>query len=200
MTTHLKNTPFQRINLNWLKMFSGAIYYAISSDGYFSLAQSGCPVVFLDFRLFPVGFLPSSTFSGGFFPWLSPNYGCYFWKPPWPSLYLNLLKFSFEGIFYKSSPMGDNLRQKMQKITLGVDDEPVALPPSMCIQAAESNRFSLVVVPLNPRKQNLRAMIGQLPRVWGVDNSVVGRIIAPNKVQFIFQSEEALLMVTRRAP
>ncbi|KAG5375895.1 hypothetical protein IGI04_040491 [Brassica rapa subsp. trilocularis] len=77
-------------------MFSGAIYHAISSDGYFSLAQSGCPVVFLDFRLFPVGFLPSSTFSGGFFPWLSPNYGCYFWKPPWPSLYLNLLKFSFE--------------------------------------------------------------------------------------------------------
>lgn len=95
--------------------------------------------------------------------------------------------------------MGDNLRLKMQNINLGAEDEPVALPPELCVQAAAVNRFSLVVVPLNPRKQNLRAMISQLPRLSGVDHAV-GRIIAVNCIQFVFQSEESTMMVLRRAP
>ncbi|RID79870.1 hypothetical protein BRARA_A02574 [Brassica rapa] len=95
--------------------------------------------------------------------------------------------------------MGDNLRLKMQNINLGAEDEPVAMPPAMCVQAAAVNRFSLVVVPLNLRKQNLRAMISQLPRLWGIENAV-GRIIAANRIQFVFPSEESMLMVTRRAP
>ncbi|CAN6860207.1 unnamed protein product [Brassica oleracea] len=74
--------------------------------------------------------------------------------------------------------MGDNLRLKMQNINLGAEDEPVALPPE---------------------KQNLRAMISQLPRLWGVDHAV-GRIIAVNCIQFVFQSEESTMMVLRRAP
>lgn len=87
----------------------------------------------------------------------------------------------------------------MQNISLGIEDEPVALTPSVGVQVATINRFSLVVVPINPRKQNHRAMINQFPRVWGVD-SVVGCIIAANHIQFIFQSEEAMLSVLRRSP
>jgi len=62
--------------------------------------------------------------------------------------------------------MSDKLRKSVQDLTLGIDDEPVALTPEFCSQAAHVNRFSLVVTTVNPRKQNLRALIGQMPRVW----------------------------------
>jgi len=64
--------------------------------------------------------------------------------------------------------MSDKLRKSVQDLTLGIDDEPVALTPEFCSQAAHVNRFSLVVTTVNPRKQNLRALIGQMPRVWGL--------------------------------
>lgn len=96
--------------------------------------------------------------------------------------------------------MSDNLRKKMQNINLGINDEPVSLPPEVCVQAAATNQFSVVVVLLNPKKQNLRVMVTQLPRLWGFKNSIFGRIIGPNKLQFRFQSEQTLNLVLRRSP
>jgi len=83
---------------------------------------------------------------------------------------------------------------------LGIDDEPVALTPKFCSQAAYVNRFSVVVTTVNPRKQNLRALIGQMSRVWGFPDSCVGRILERGRVQFKFQTEEAMNLVLRRGP
>ncbi|KAG7567190.1 hypothetical protein ISN45_Aa04g000830 [Arabidopsis thaliana x Arabidopsis arenosa] len=96
--------------------------------------------------------------------------------------------------------MSDRLRKSVQDLDLGADDEPVSLPPGLCAQAANINRFSLVVSTVNPRKQNLRALIGQMPRVWGFPDTCVGRILERGKVQFKFQSEEAMELVLRRGP
>ncbi|CAE6009591.1 unnamed protein product [Arabidopsis arenosa] len=88
--------------------------------------------------------------------------------------------------------MSDYLRKSIQDLDLGIDETPVSLPPEFCARAAIANRFSLVVTTVNPRKQNLRALIGQMPRVWGFADSCVGRILGQGRVQFVFQSEEAL--------
>jgi len=96
--------------------------------------------------------------------------------------------------------MSDRLRKSVQDLTLGIDDEPVALTPEFCSRAAHVNRFSVVVTTVNPRKQNLRALIGQMPRVWGFPDSCVGRILDKGKVQFKFQTEEAMNLVLRRGP
>ncbi|CAE5960416.1 unnamed protein product [Arabidopsis arenosa] len=88
--------------------------------------------------------------------------------------------------------MSDRLRKSVQDLSLGIDDEPVSLSVEFCSQAALVNRFSLVVTTVNPRKQNLRALIGQMPKVWGFPNSCVGRILDKWRVQFKFQSEEAM--------
>lgn len=61
-------------------------------------------------------------------------------------------------------------------------------------------RFALIGKPLNPRKQNIRALISAFPRLWGVADDVVGRVLNHNQFQFLFRSEESLLSVLRRGP
>lgn len=43
-------------------------------------------------------------------------------------------------------------------------------------------------------------MLSALPRLWGVGDEVVRKILENKKLQFIFQSEEAMLSVIRRGP
>ncbi|KAG2312871.1 hypothetical protein Bca52824_024428 [Brassica carinata] len=62
----------------------------------------------------------------------------------------------------------------MQEIDLGVHEAPIALPAAICAQA--------------------------MPRLWGLADEVVGRIVEPTKFQFVFRSEEALNLVLRRGP
>ncbi|KAG7648571.1 Zinc knuckle CX2CX4HX4C [Arabidopsis thaliana x Arabidopsis arenosa] len=131
----------------------------------------------------------------------------YQFKPPWQRLYIIFLSSLLVPQSQSTSPqtnssviMSDKLRKSVQDLTLGIDDEPVALTPEFCSQAAHVNRFSLVVTTVNPRKQNLRALIGQIPTVWGFPDSCVGRILDRGKVQFKFQTEEAMNLVLRRGP
>ncbi|KAG2314617.1 hypothetical protein Bca52824_017739 [Brassica carinata] len=88
----------------------------------------------------------------------------------------------------------------MQEIDLGVHEAPIALPAAICAQAVQANCFSIVGVLVNPQKQNMRALIGQMPRLWELSDEVVGRIVEPRKFQFVFRSEEALNLVLRRGP
>jgi len=54
-----------------------------------------------------------------------------------------------------------------------------------------TNRLSLIGRPLNPRVQNLNAVIAALPRVWGLTTRVHGRILdAP---MFNFYSKMKLI-------
>lgn len=96
--------------------------------------------------------------------------------------------------------MADKLRRQMQEIALGIEEEVINLPYELCEEAFSETRFSLVVKPVNPKKQNLRAMLGTLPRLWGVGDEVTGRILENKKIQFLFQSEESMTFFLRRGP
>lgn len=73
--------------------------------------------------------------------------------------------------------MADNIRRSLQDINLGVDDEPFVLPADIVRQAEEENSFILIGRPVMPRKQNLSAIVGNMPRNWGFEGLVRGRII-----------------------
>ncbi|KAL1198548.1 hypothetical protein V5N11_021626 [Cardamine amara subsp. amara] len=93
--------------------------------------------------------------------------------------------------------MSDNTRKRMQDIMLRANDAPIVLPNPVCVQAARSNWFFIVGTLENPRKHNLRAIIGNLPRAWGMEDTVVGRMLHARKFQFVFQTEEALNLVLK---
>ncbi|XP_019093318.1 PREDICTED: uncharacterized protein LOC109129511 [Camelina sativa] len=72
------------------------------------------------------------------------------------------------------------------------------VPVNLCQEATMVSQFSLLVRPANSRRQNLRAMIRFFPRLWGMDNSVIGRVVEHGRSQFMFPSYEALQLVYRR--
>ncbi|KAJ4912230.1 Uncharacterized protein Rs2_06851 [Raphanus sativus] len=96
--------------------------------------------------------------------------------------------------------MADGIRRAMQDIDLGASDAPVMMPTEMIRQAEEENRFIIVGRPVMPRKQNLRAIVATMPRSWGFEGIVRGRLIEGRRFQFVFPSEEALETVLRRGP
>ncbi|KAL1218539.1 hypothetical protein V5N11_001703 [Cardamine amara subsp. amara] len=96
--------------------------------------------------------------------------------------------------------MSDHIRKRMQDITLRANDTPIVLPKSVCVQAARANRFSIIGTVVNPRKQNMRTPIGNLPRIWGMEDSVIGRMVDARKFQFVFQNKESLNLVLKRGP
>ena len=94
--------------------------------------------------------------------------------------------------------MTDNIRRQLQEIALGIEEEAINLPIELCEEAISETQFSLIVKPVNPRKQNLRALLNALPRLWGVGDEVSGRILENMKIQFLFRSEESMGSVLRR--
>ncbi|KAL0701381.1 hypothetical protein Bca4012_057503 [Brassica carinata] len=96
--------------------------------------------------------------------------------------------------------MADNLRRAIQDLTLGIEDEPVALSIDDCAEARRATQFSLMGRPTILRKQNLRAMMTSLPKMWGLSGVISGRIVEKKKFQFVFPSEELLQSVLSRGP
>ncbi|RID71455.1 hypothetical protein BRARA_C03394 [Brassica rapa] len=96
--------------------------------------------------------------------------------------------------------MSEGLRRSIQDINLGCNDAPFVLPREVVRQAEEENRFIIIGRPVMPRRQNLRAIVASMPRIWGLEGIVRGRIIEGRRFQFVFPSEEALEMVMRRGP
>ncbi|XP_048615511.1 uncharacterized protein LOC125588280 [Brassica napus] len=96
--------------------------------------------------------------------------------------------------------MADNLRRAIQDLTLGVEDEPVPLSATVCNEARRVNQFSLVGRPTIQRKQNIRALMTSLPRMWGLSGIISGRLVERRKFQFVFPSEELLQSVLNRGP
>lgn len=62
------------------------------------------------------------------------------------------------------SLMADNLRRALQDINFGANDDLVSLPIEVCDGAVRVNKFSLMGMPLIPRKQNLKRIAAPLPR------------------------------------
>ena len=96
--------------------------------------------------------------------------------------------------------MADELWDEMQHLELGREDPPLFIPHTTYATARSRNRLSLIARPLNPRSQNLNAVIAALPRAGRLTSRVHGRVINETYVQFIFQSEIDLLSVLRREP
>lgn len=144
----------------------------------------------VDASFSPLAIVPDGFFVDYFFKFQ-------FWKPPWPSIYIHSLFFICR---YPYQIMTERMMNRLQNLTLGITDEPITLPAEVCDEAASSTPFSIVAMRLNPRKQNLRALALQLPRLWGVADSVNGRVIGPDKVQFRFPSEETMNLILRRSP
>lgn len=82
--------------------------------------------------------------------------------------------------------MADNIRRQLQEIALGIEDATINLPVDLCEEAINETRFSMILKPVNPRKQNLRAMLSALPRLWGVSEEVTSQILENRKIQFLF--------------
>jgi len=150
---------------------------------------SAFPTIGIRFFLwnFDGGYSLPNSYNGSFHS-PSNSESNYPHKPPWFQLYKSSNSISLLSLSNFNSPrslppqnMSDRLRKSVQDLNLGIDDEPVALTPEFCSQAAYVNRFSVVVTTVNPRKQNLRALIGQMPRVWGFPDSCVGRILERGK-------------------
>lgn len=96
--------------------------------------------------------------------------------------------------------MVDGICRVMQDIDLGVNDEPFVRPQAVIQQAAEENHFILVGQPVMPRRQNLCVIIAAMPRTWGLEGNVRGRITEGRIFQFVFPSEEATETVICRGP
>ena len=73
--------------------------------------------------------------------------------------------------------MDDNIRRALQDINLCADDVPFVLPPAVVRQAEEESRFILIGRLVMPHKQNLRAIVTSMPRNWGFQSLVRGRVI-----------------------
>ena len=96
--------------------------------------------------------------------------------------------------------MADELWDEIQNLELGQEDPALFIPQEAYAMVEATNRLSLIGRPLNPRVQNLNAVIAALPRVWGLTTCVHGRILDATYVQFLFQNEVDLLSVHRREP
>ncbi|CAA7016989.1 unnamed protein product [Microthlaspi erraticum] len=115
------------------------------------------------------------------------------------------LSISLFRLYYRKSlcpflPMANNLRRAIQDLNLRINDAPVALPTEVVSEAARVNQFSLIGRALIPRRQNLRAIVGTLPRNWGLTDLISGRVIERRRFQFVFPTEELMQSVLNRGP
>ncbi|WZZ08921.1 hypothetical protein YC2023_094842 [Brassica napus] len=98
------------------------------------------------------------------------------------------------------SIMADNLRRAIQDLSLGIDDAPVTLSAAVCSEARRVNQFSLMGRPTMQTKQNIRALLTSLPKMWGIPGLITGRLVERRKFQFVFPTEEMLSSVLERGP
>ncbi|XP_013739006.1 uncharacterized protein LOC106441787 [Brassica napus] len=70
----------------------------------------------------------------------------------------------------------------------------------MVRQAAEENRFIIVGRLVMPRRKKFWEIVATMPRNWGLEGIVRGRITEGRRFQFVFPSEEAMETVLRRGP
>ncbi|OAP19763.1 hypothetical protein AXX17_AT1G43730 [Arabidopsis thaliana] len=59
-------------------------------------------------------------------------------------------------------------RSYSQDLELGREDPPQLIPHAAYTTNESRNRLTLIARPLNPRSQNLNAVVAALPRVWGL--------------------------------
>lgn len=114
--------------------------------------------------------------------------------------FINKLLKILLRISESQNKMSDNIRRAMQDIDLGREDASFALPLDVVRQAAEENRFILIGRPAMPRRQNVRPLIATMPRVWGLEEVVRGRLLEGRRSQFVFPSEEAMDTMIRCGP
>ena len=73
--------------------------------------------------------------------------------------------------------MAEKLSKQIQDINLGIEGEVISLPLDLCEENISENQFSLIVTPVKPSCQNLRAMMQSFPKLRSVGDNVTARIL-----------------------
>ncbi|XP_010474086.1 PREDICTED: uncharacterized protein At4g02000-like [Camelina sativa] len=96
--------------------------------------------------------------------------------------------------------MPHELWDDLQYMVLGRDDPVLLISHSAYAGVLAKNRLSLIGKPLNLNDQPLKRVIQELPRLWGLNTRVHGRILDDSFVQFRFQQEEDMVSVLTQQP
>lgn len=93
-----------------------------------------------------------------------------------------------------------SLLHELKELELLGDGEFVDIPELENEDLIEENSMSLIVRCLNPTVHKVGGLVKALPPIWGMEESVKGRGVGENKVQFFFQNARDLQHVLTKGP
>ena len=93
-----------------------------------------------------------------------------------------------------------SLLHELKELELLEEGEFVDIPEMENEDLIEVNSMSIIVRCLNPTVHKVGGLVKALPPIWGLEESVTGRGIDENKVQFFFQQERDLQFVLNKGP
>ncbi|KAF3589123.1 hypothetical protein F2Q69_00026237 [Brassica cretica] len=93
-----------------------------------------------------------------------------------------------------------SLLHELKELQLLGEGEFVDIPELENEDLIEENSRSIIVRCLNPIVHKVGGLVKALPPIWGLEESVTGRGVDENKVQFFFQHEQNLHYVLNKGP
>ncbi|WZZ34352.1 hypothetical protein YC2023_017753 [Brassica napus] len=93
-----------------------------------------------------------------------------------------------------------SLLNELKELELLGEGEFVDIPELENEDLIEENSMSIIVRCLNPTVHKVGGLVKALPPIWGLEESVKGRGVGENKVQFFFQHERDLQYVLIKGP
>ncbi|KAG2330884.1 hypothetical protein Bca52824_002064 [Brassica carinata] len=93
-----------------------------------------------------------------------------------------------------------SLLHELRELELLGDGEFVDIPELENEDLLEENSMSIIVRCLNPTVHKVGGLVKALPPIWGMEDSVKGRGVGENRVQFFFQNERDLHFVLSKGP
>lgn len=93
-----------------------------------------------------------------------------------------------------------SLMEELKEIELLEEGELVDIPDLENNYLIEENTMSVIVRCLNPVVHKVYGLVKALPLIWGLEDSVRGRGVGEDRVQFFFQNERDLHHVLTRGP
>ncbi|KAJ4894502.1 Uncharacterized protein Rs2_21296 [Raphanus sativus] len=93
-----------------------------------------------------------------------------------------------------------SLTEELRELELLEEGEMVDIPDLEIDDLIEENSLSVIVRCLNPTFHKVGGLVKALPPIWGMEESVRGRGVGEQRVQFIFQSKRDLQYVLNKGP
>lgn len=93
-----------------------------------------------------------------------------------------------------------SLLSELKELELLDEGEFVDIPELENADLIDENSMSIIVRCLNPTVHKIGGLVKALPPIWGLEESVRGRGVGENTVQFFFQHERDLHYVLTKGP